>query len=79
MKETLEELIKLINETLPNTEMENVSLNSDLKADLSISSFDMILLAIAIEDRFHLQIEEDFQPKTVADVCEYIIRKPGVF
>ena len=79
MKETLEELIKLINETLPNTEMENVSLDSDLKADLSISSFDMILLAIAIEDHFHLQIEEDFQPKTVADVCEYITRKPGVF
>ena len=72
MKDLLEELIKLIKETLPAVETEGVCLESDLKTDLSISSFDMILLAIAIEDRFHIQIEEDFKPQSVADVCNYI-------
>lgn len=75
MEEILKELIELINRVMPETDTSNVTMKSNLRTDLSITSFNFILLSITIEDEFKIQIEEDFEPKTVEDVCAYIMKK----
>ncbi len=75
MDKILQELIDILNASFPETDTSNVTPESDLRTDLAISSFDMILLAVSIEDRFHIQLEEDFLPTTVADVCRYVQNK----
>ena len=74
MKETLSELIKLINKILPTIKTDNVTMDSDLRTDLGIDSFHLITLAISLEDHFDIRLDESFSPKTVGDVCEYINR-----
>jgi acyl carrier protein len=75
MDELLQELKALLNKTLPAVNTDNVTMKSDLRTDLAIDSFNMILLAISIENHFNIKLDETFVPKSVEDVCEYIQRK----
>jgi acyl carrier protein len=72
MKEIMQELIVILNKVLPAVNTDNATIKSDLRTDLAIDSFSMILLAISIEDHFHIKLEKDFKPKSVEDVCVYI-------
>ena len=71
MEELFQELKTVLNTVLPSVNTDNVTMNSDLRTDLEINSINMILLAISIEDHFGIQIDENFSPKTVGDVCAY--------
>ena len=72
MKEIMQQLIEIINKALPAVNTEKVTMDSDLRTDLAIDSFNMILLAITIEEHFNIKLDEHFTPKSVRDVCEYI-------
>lgn len=69
----LEKLKDILSRT---TGMENSEINkdSDLKADLGLSSFDLAELACVVEDEFDIEIPnraiKDF--KTVGDVITFI-------
>lgn len=75
MDEILQELTALINRVLPAVQTDNVSMESDIRTDLAIDSFSMILLAISIEEQFGIQLDEGFVPRTAGDVCKYILEK----
>ena len=75
MNEILLELTALLNRVLPSVNTDNVTMNSDLRTDLEIDSFNMILLAVSIEDQFKIRLDETFVPKSVGDVCGYIQRR----
>ena len=72
MNELLNELIVLLNKVFPSINTETVSMKSDLRTDLAIDSFHMMLLAISIEDHFGIKLDESFAPKNVEDVCRYL-------
>ena len=69
----LEKLKDILSKTIG---MENSEINkdSDLKADLGLSSFDLAELACVVEDEFDIEIPnraiKDF--KTVGDVISFI-------
>lgn len=69
----LEKLKDILSKTIG---MENSEINkdSDLKADLGLSSFDLAELACVVEDEFDIEIPnraiKDF--KTVGDVITFI-------
>ena len=75
MNDTLQELKTLLSTALPSVNTDNISMNSDLRTDLAIDSFQLIMLAISIEDHFNILLDEDFSPSSVKDVCEYIQQK----
>ena len=75
MNDILNELKALINKVLPSVNTDNVSLSSDLRTDLGIDSFQLILLSISLEEQFSISLDETFVPKSVEDVCTYIRAK----
>ena len=75
MNDILQELKTLLNTALPSVNTDNISINSDLRTDLAIDSFQLIMLAISIEDHFNILLDENFSPSSVKDVCEYIQQK----
>ena len=75
MNDILNELKALINKVLPSVNTDNVSLSSDLRTDLGIDSFQLILLSISLEEQFGISLDETFVPKSVEDVCTYIRAK----
>ena len=75
MNDILQELTAVLNKALPAVNTDNVSMNSDLRTDLAIDSFQLIMLAISIEDHFNILLDENFSPSSVKDVCEYIQHK----
>lgn len=72
MDEILKELKVMLNKVLPAVNTDNVTMESDLRTDLEIDSFNMILLAVSIEDQFGIELDDTFVPKSVGDVCAYI-------
>lgn len=78
MDEILQELTALLNKVLPAVNTDNVTMKSDLRIDLGIDSFNMILLAISIEEHFNIKLDETFVPKNVEDVCVYIQHRRSI-
>jgi len=69
MKEKLMELLLHVN---PSIDPQNVTMESDIQADLGLQSFEMVLLLMDIEDTFHITIGDDANFRRVADVCAYL-------
>ena len=57
-----------------DVDLDRVTPESTLKGDLGFSSVSMLLMAIAIENEFHITIEQlDANAfETVGDTCRYI-------
>lgn len=70
MNQKLLELISSYTETAP----EDIRPESDIIADLGISSIDMVSLIMDFEDAFHLTVSDEQLAKlrTVGDVCALI-------
>ena len=72
----LERLKQLIGKVMLgyDVDLDRVTPESTLKGDLGFSSVSMLLMAIAIEDEFHITIEQlDGNAfETVGDTCRYI-------
>ena len=69
MKEKLMELLLHVN---PSIDPQNVTMESDIQADLGLQSFELVLLLMDIEDTFHITIGDDANFRRVADVCAYL-------
>lgn len=69
----LEKLKDILSKTI-GMESSEINKDSDLKADLGLSSFDLAELACVVEDEFDIEIPnraiKDF--KTVGDVITFI-------
>lgn len=67
----LEELKTLLKK---NYSIDDISMETNIKTDLGLTSFDFINLIALIEDTFHIEIEEEkyHSINTVGDLIEYI-------
>jgi acyl carrier protein len=59
-----------------NIDLDAITMASTLKGDLGFSSISMLLMAIAIEEEFHITIHQLDGDTflTVGDACDYIER-----
>ena len=69
MLERLKELMKNVN---PETNLDNVTLDTKLIDDLHFDSLGMMMFAMAIEDEFGITFDEPMNFVTVKDVIDYI-------
>lgn len=66
----LKEIISLVK---PKLNLENVTMQSQLVSELSIDSLSMLLIALAVEEKFKIKFEPSSNFNTVGEVCDYII------
>ena len=69
MLEKLKQLMKGVN---PDTNLDNVTLETKLIEDLHFDSLGIMMFAMAIEDEFGVAFDEPMNFVTVKDVVDYI-------
>ena len=58
----------------PATDLSEVTLDTELVRELGIDSLTMMLLTLAIEDKYKVRFPDMQQPpRTVGEVCEIVI------
>lgn len=69
-------MFEQVKELLQNYTTEPITENSMLAADLGFTSFDLVEIVCAFEDRFDIEIPDRDIPKftTVRDIVEYLER-----
>ena len=71
----LKEIISIIR---PKTDISGVRFESELIKDLGIDSLTMMLLALAVEEKYQMRFPADKPaPVTVGDVCDGVIEALG--
>ena len=66
----LKEILAVIR---PSQDLSTVTMESQLVRDLGIDSLTMMLLSLAVEDKFKMQFPAGQAPfGTVGEVCEYV-------
>ena len=68
----LEKLKEILGKVLPEVDMSEVTEETKLVDDLGFDSLAMMMMALEIEDAFHIQFEELVKFETVGDVCRYL-------
>jgi len=67
----LKEVISVVR---PNTDLTNVNFNTPLVTGLGIDSLTMMLMSLAVEEKFNIRFPENTPaPKTVGEICETVI------
>ena len=74
----LEELKQIVLRVAPETNLNQVRPETRLLEDLGLSSLSLILMAVEIEDHFHVTLPEETDFETVEDVCRYLQERIGV-
>lgn len=72
MDQTLEKLIEILKNAMPDKDISGVTRESKLLENLGLDSLNMMLLAIVVEDAFQIRFEAGFHPVTVGDLCDYV-------
>ena len=68
----LDRLKDLIKDIMPEVDLTNVNEKTRLQEDLHFDSLGIMMLAMAIEDEYHLEFDEAINFVTVGDVIKYI-------
>ena len=66
-------LMEILGTANPQLDLSQVSPQSSFLHDLGLNSLSMMLLTIAVEDRFHVSFEGKSGLDTVADVVDCIL------
>lgn len=72
--EILDGLKEVIGIVKPKLDMSGVGMESSLIRDLGIDSLAMMLMSLAIENKFNFQFSNDARFNTVGEVVEYIAK-----
>ncbi|MBQ7222561.1 MAG: hypothetical protein IJS02_03730 [Bacteroidales bacterium] len=65
----LKEILSMVK---PKTDLSKITEEDNLITDLAIDSLSMLLMSLAIENKFGIQIDEKQQFLTVKDVVDYV-------
>ena len=71
-EEILDGLKEVIGAVKPKLDMSGVTMESALLADLGIDSLSMMLMSLAIENKFNFQFSTQAPFRTVGEVVDYI-------
>ena len=69
---TFERLKKIFVKIMPQTDVSNITLETSIKNDLGVDSLHMVMIAIALEDEFKIQLNLSERFMTVGDVIAFI-------
>ena len=67
-----EQLKTVIAQSVPEIDIEDVTLENSLKNDLGLDSLATMMIAMLIEEEFNFSFEGSISFETVGDLCEYI-------
>ena len=69
---TFERLKKIFVKIMTQTDVSNITLETSIKNDLGVDSLHMVMIAIALEDEFKIQLNLSERFMTVGDVIAFI-------
>lgn len=69
---TFERLKKIFVKIMQQTDVSNITLETSITNDLGVDSLRMVMLAIALEDEFKIQLNPSERFTTVGDVIAFI-------
>ena len=69
---TFERLKKIFLKIMPQTDVSNITLETSITNDLGVDSLHMVMIAIALEDEFKIQLNLSERFMTVGDVIAFI-------
>ena len=69
---TFERLKKIFVKIMPQTDVSNITLETSIKNDIGVDSLHMVMIAIALEDEFKIQLNLSERFMTVGDVIAFI-------
>ena len=72
--DTLEKVKKIIQQSMPDIRLENVSRESSIAGDLGLDSLSTMMIAILVEDEFKIRFRGEISFDTVGQLCDYIDR-----
>lgn len=73
-QEVFDGLKEVISVIRPNTDLTNVSFDTPLITGLGIDSLSMMLLSLAVEEKFNMRFPDGAPiPTTVGEVCDAVI------
>ena len=73
-QEVFEGLKEIISAMRPQTDLTNVSYDTELVRELGIDSLFMILLSLAVEEKFQMRFPDGAAaPTTVGEVCDSVL------
>ena len=74
-EEVFEGLKEVISVSRPNTDLTGVNFNTELVRELGIDSLSMMLLSLAVEEKFNMRFPVgEAAPTTVGEVCDSVLR-----
>ena len=75
-EEVFEGLKEVLTVLRPHTDLANVGFNTELVRGLGIDSLTMMLLSLAVEEKFKMRFPDgEPMPVTVGDVCENVLKQ----
>ena len=70
--EGLKEILGVIR---PNTDLSKADYNTELVRELGIDSLTMLLLSLAVEEKFQMKFPDgEAAPTTVGEVCDAVLK-----
>ena len=73
-QEVFDGLKEIISAMRPQTDLTNVSYDTELVRELGIDSLFMILLSLAVEEKFQMRFPDGAAaPTTVGEVCDSVL------
>lgn len=72
-EEILAGLKEIISIVKPKLDLQNVTMKSQLVSELGIDSLSMLLVALAVEEKFKIKFDSASNFNTVEEVCDFII------
>ena len=77
-EEVFEGLKEVLSVIRPNTDLSQTGFQTELVRELGIDSLSMLVLSLAVEEKFQMRFPEGAAaPTTVGDVCDAVIAATG--
>ena len=74
-EQVFEELKEILSVLRPNTDLTNVDFNTELVRGLGIDSLSMMLLSLAVEEKFKFRFPDGQAPfRTAGEVCDFVVK-----
>lgn len=72
-EEVLAELKEVVKVVRPALDLDTVTFDTRLVEDLGLDSLSMLLVAMALENRFGIRFDSQQQFQTVTDACDAVL------
>jgi len=74
----LNKLIDILKSISPDTDVSGVTMETRLREDLGLASYDFVVILFEIEEEFGVTFPEAASFETVGEVCEFLKKNTGL-